>query len=229
MFRMEKMILCELERPEESGLESYSPFCLKVHRALHLQKAGYESRIGRSPASFRSLNPLGKIPVLIVAGKAIADSSAILQVLKVPGNAEAKLWEELADTALNGFLTAARWASDDNWPRVKAVYFRNMPRLIRGIVPDKLRKGIVKNLRAREIWDAGPKVCWQRFSERLDWLEERAPDQGFWLGERVDVADLALFAQLRSFNTDLTPWQGEQLTMRKRLYAYVQRVDRATA
>ncbi len=63
----------------------------------------------------------------------------------------------------------------------------------------------------------------------LDDLDARAPAAGFWLGDRLGVADIALFGQLRSFDTPPTPQQATDLRARKRLSAWLNRVDAATA
>jgi glutathione S-transferase len=68
--------------------------------------------------------------VLLVDGEAIADSTRILRRIEAisgaftrgleeRARAEAWLWEDFADTALNGFLVAARWAHDEQALREK--------------------------------------------------------------------------------------------------------------
>ncbi|MFO0635403.1 MAG: hypothetical protein U0168_21370 [Nannocystaceae bacterium] len=100
---------------------------------------------------------MGQVPVLLVDGEPIADSTQILARIETLGGrsllpadprlrAEALLWEELADTALSsGFLVAARWADADNWPRTRAAYFGAMPAPVRAIVPALLRRGVVRS------------------------------------------------------------------------------------
>src|SRR5512139_2813903 len=106
------LALCELDDPGVEGQETYSPFCLKVHRALKLLRLPYERRFGVQPASHRAHNPSAQVPVLLADGRAIADSTEIFRYLDelsggvlVPhepvARAEAWLWEELADGALN--------------------------------------------------------------------------------------------------------------------------------
>ncbi len=36
--------------------------------------------------------------------------------------AEAQLFEELADTLINGFVVASRWADERNWPRAREAW-----------------------------------------------------------------------------------------------------------
>ncbi len=226
---METIVLCELPDPEIEGLESFSPFCLKVHRALRLQKRPYERRFGRSPASFSSLNPLSKVPVLLIGDEVVCDSTRILQRLQVPGNGESKLWEDYADTTMAGFNAASRWACDKNWPRIKNAFFGAMPGPLRAFLPARFRRRVIRGLKIREIWDAGPDACWLRFSQMLDHLSQRAPEKGFWMGDTITVADLGIFSQLHSMRIALTPWQSEEIAKRAKLTAYLERVDRATS
>lgn len=75
---------------------------------------------------------------------------------------------------------------------------------------------------------AGPEALRARFLALLDDLDARAPAEGFWLGPRLGVADIAMFGQLRSLDTALTPRQAADLRARKRLSAWIDRVDAAT-
>lgn len=236
-----KLVLCELGETHLPNLESYSPFCLKVHRGLKYLGLPYERRHGL-PSSFKKHNPTGQVPVLLIGegeGEVVSDSTDILVRLQtIAGRsfhpagdaklaAEAHLWEEFADTSLGGFLVASRWADERNWPGFRERVLSAVPSLLRGIIGARVRKQIVQRLVARDIWRAGPEACWRRFQTMLDALEARAPEQGFWLGS-FSAADLALFAQLFGLRNDLTPWQSEQISARSRLSRYVDRVDAAT-
>lgn len=234
------LVLCELARPPAPGLESYSPFCVKVHRALRAAGLAYTSRRAMTPAGHRDVNPQRQVPVLLIDGRPVADSTHILAALAAlqptppwvavdpAEHAEALLWEELADSSLNGFLVAARWADDRNWPTVRDTFFSAAPWPVRRIVAPQARRRIVASLVARDIWRAGPDACWRRFQILLDALERRAPATGFWLGHNLGVADLALFAQLQGLCTPLTPWHEFQVLARTRLRDYLARVDQAT-
>lgn len=218
--------LCELQKT--TGLtESHSPFCLKTHRVLRALGLPYTSRHGDMPGTFRKLNPAAQVPVLLLDGEAIADSTEIARRLIAlrPGvlraDAEAWLWEELADTALNGFLVAARWA--DNWPLVRAAYFGSAPKPVQWIVAPLIRRGVLKALHARDVTRSGN--TWERFERLLDDLDARAPDRGYWLGAQLSIADLALFAQLQSLRTPLTTRQRTSVEKRARLTAWLDRVD----
>jgi glutathione S-transferase len=228
-----KLTLCEVGETRLDGVESYSPFCLKIHRALKAAGLPYERRHG-APHSFRRYNPTGQVPVLLVDGEPVHDSTEILRrILQLrPGSLaaepEAWLWEELADTALNSFLVAARWADETNWPHTRQAYFGEAPAFVRALIVPKIRKRVIGSLVGRDVWRAGPARCWARFEALLDQLDARAPERGFWCGQRLSVADVALFGQLHSLRTPLTAAQGQSLARRKRLSAWLDRVHEET-
>jgi glutathione S-transferase len=233
-----KIVLCEAGDPGIPGLESYSPYCLKVHRGLKYLGLPYWRRHGY-PASFKKYHPTGQVPVLLYGDQAVGDSTDILRKLQElagrtfhEGNdprlaAEAFLWEEFADSVLSGFLLAARWADDANWPRTRNAILKDVPAPLRGLLGARLRGNIVRGLVARDVWRAGPQVCWRRFGEMLDALEARSPEQDFWLGT-FSVADIGLFGMLHSIRQDITPSQRDQLSARPKLTRYLDRVDVAT-
>jgi glutathione S-transferase len=234
------LALCELEDPDMPGLETFSPCCLKAHRALKLAGLPYERIHGARPDSFKHHNPLGQVPVLLVDGSPICDSTAILRrvVELVPtafdagldarGLGERWLWEELADTTFGGFVVAARWADERNWPIVREKYFGQTPWFVKTLIAPRIRARVTAGLVARDLWRAGATACWRRFSDALDDLEARAPITGYWLGRTPGVADVALFAHLASLRTPLTPWQSLEIEKHPRLVDWLDRVGAAT-
>lgn len=235
------LTLCELADAAAFGIESLSPFCLKTHRALRSRGLSYARRHASHPGAHK-LSTTGQVPILLVGdNEIVTDSTRILERVGAlterpfdgDGDAQSRgetwLYEEFADTALNGFLVAARWADDRNWASTEAAYFSEMPKLVRLFVPGKLRRNVLDALVKRDVWRSGPDACWSRFAKVLDRLDARAPREGFWVGSSITAADVALFGQLRSLMTTLTPWQAERVREREALHAYVRRVDQATA
>jgi len=235
------LTLCELRDTASFGVESFSPFCVKAHRALRAAGLPYTRRHGMSPGSFKKLNPTGQVPVLLVGEEPVSDSTRILERIEALGGvslnpdpspavrAEAWLWEEFADTSICGFLFAARWADDRNWPLVRDAYFAVVPSLVRVVIAGAMRRRVVGSLVARDVWRAGPEECWRRFGALLDQLEARAPKgSGYWVGSAISVADISLFAQLHSLRLSLTAWQSSEIAARASLSAYLDRIDAET-
>jgi glutathione S-transferase len=233
-----ELFLHEVGDASHEGIESYSPFCLKVIRALRARHLAYRSVRAPFPAAHK-LTSMGQVPVLRVGHEVIADSSRILvKIGQLSGRpfesgtpaerAEAWLYEELADTAVNGFVIASRWADDENWPRTRAALFGQMPSVLRWVLPSRLRAQTIQRLVARDIWRAGSSECWARLGELLDRFDARAPQNGFWMGQELTAADLALFGQLQSLRTSLTPKQRAQVESHGQLKSWLDRVDQAT-
>lgn len=242
-FVQPQIVLCELGTTTSPGLQSYSPFCLKVHRALIVAGLAYESRHG-APASFREHNPAGQVPVLLVDDEAFTDSTRILEKVHqialttggtalVPAaataRAEAWLWEDYADRALSGYVVAARWADSHNWPLVREAYFKGAPLFVRRLIAPLLRRRITSGLIARDVLRAGESALWSEYSRVLDQLEARAPKQQFWISSEITIADIALFAMLHSLRTPLTAAQCAEIAKRPALSAWLDRVELATS
>src|SRR5687768_5356564 len=143
---MAKLTLCDF--PAKTGLEgwsSYSPFVLEVDRALRLAKLPYERHYA-DMLKLKQLNPLGQLPVLVIDGENVADSTRILHRIEAlapgsmtgdldaRGQAESWLWEEFADTSLYPYVLATRWADDRGWPVPREAFFGALPAPIRVFV-----------------------------------------------------------------------------------------------
>jgi glutathione S-transferase len=233
------LILCELTDPGLPGVESYSPYCLKAHRALRAAGLPYERRCAYRPDAHRAWNPTGQVPVLLIDAEPVADSTRILQridaltgvfshALTPDQRAEAWLWEEFADTAMGPHLASARWADDRNWPLTRDALFASAPWFVRKIIVPQLRKNMLRGLVARDLLRRGWPACWERYLALLDQLEARAPEQGFWIGDSLSVADIGLFGPLHGLRTPLTVPQADELARRSKLTAYLDRVHAAT-
>lgn len=229
------LVLVEFAPTTSRTHESYSPFCMKVHRALRHAGLHYTRRHEGNPGMHKALNPKGQFPVLLVDGRPVADSTPILRTIEslsplaAVATPEARLWEEFADQALYGYLVASRWADDANWPRTRERYFDAIPKPIRSIITGRIRARVVASLIGRDVWRGGADECWSRLRDLLADLDARAPERGFWLGDELSVADLAIFPQLHGLRTDLTPAQDAWLAEHPRLVAYLDRVDAATS
>lgn len=235
------LLLVEIGACDEPGFESWSPFCLKAHRALVVAGLRYRRAVKKLPSEAKPYNPTGQYPSLVVDGTSVPDSSDILHKLDdlsggkltagLSGTAlgEAWLYEELGDSTVNGYLLASRWADDENFPRARDAIMSGIPGAVRGIAGHIFRRGIVKRLVARDVWRAGPEACWRRFGDTLDALEARAPEHGFWMATAAPtVADLGLFGQLQEVRTRVTPRQRGWIESRPRLRGWLDRVDAAT-
>jgi glutathione S-transferase len=234
-----KFILCEVPGSLDGSVETYSPFCLKARRALRGAGLAFEARQEPNPGTFKRHNPVGQVPILLADDKPIADSTNILEfIVKHSGKllprtsadqAEAWFWEDFADRCLSGFLVAARWSDDANWPRSRAAYFGKAPWFVGALIAPQLRKQVCASLVVRDFTAHGLPALWDAMETTLDRLEARAPENTFWVGDALSVADVSIFGQLQGMRTDLTPAQRASVEKRPKLRSYLDRVDAATA
>lgn len=235
-------MLCDFQStwPADPRWVSLSPFVLEVERALKLAKLPFSYE--RVPFQrISKLNPTGQLPVLMIGDEAVADSTCILLRIEqlAPGSmsagldparaAEAWLWEEFSDTALYPQVLATRWADDRGWHVPRAAFFGVFPPVVRDLIATFARRKTLQSLQGRDFTRAGMKRCEERLFRVLDQLEARAPETGFWLGERASVADLGLFAQLHSLRLPATAFRQADIVARRKLSAWLDRVDAATS
>jgi glutathione S-transferase len=235
------LVLCDFEADtHDARYISFSPFVLEVERALRLAQLPF--RHDRVPfQKIKQLNPTGQLPVLLVGNEPVADSTRILQRIEqlAPGAlsagldpralAEAWLWEEFADTALYPHVLATRWLDDRGWPVPRKAFFGAMPPIVRDVVAKLVRNKTIGVLAARDFTRGGMAAYQERLFRVLDLLEARAPETGFWMGPKASVADIGLFAHLHQMRFPGTPFRAAEIAARKRLQAWLDRVEAVTS
>ncbi len=229
MAKTPQLIVCEVGTTDDPALPSYSPFVLKVHRALQLAGLPYTSEHRQKPIDWNDLNPAGQVPVLKLDGDVVIDSTDILKRIAAlrpdafdAKDVEAQLWEEMADSDLNAFLIGARWGDDESWQRTRPAFFGPAPDAV--VLPMRERvAGSVSPLRRGQV------EFRRQFLVRLAQLDKRAPKNGYWCTPHPSVADLAIFAQLHSLRSGLTPWYRDQVTSFRNLARYLDRIQTLNA
>ena len=144
------------------GLADPSPFCLKVH--CYMRAAGIEFET-KSGANYIGKSPKHKLPYIEDDGKAIGDSSFIIDHLKekygdkLDGDlngeqkAVARAFMKMLDENLYWCIVHSRWLGE-NWPQVKKEFFGDMPLPLRLIIPAIAQRGVKKN--TLPAWPGSP-------------------------------------------------------------------------
>jgi glutathione S-transferase len=188
-----------------------SPFCAKARICLQLKGVAYRRvtvSVGRL-RELRALNPLGKVPVLVMHGRPIADSSAIARHLEaehpdpplLPGDpaarAYASLVEDWADESLYVVVGAFKWLNPAN--RSLALE-RTTSELDGGLLRPLVARLVVRRVvRSYRAWGYGAGALAHfeaRMRESLAWLGELLGGRAFLLGRSLTLADVAVYAQL---------------------------------
>lgn len=219
-----------------------SPFCDKVRRALRLKAIPFRtveiSLLDTLRGKLKTLSPAAKLPVLELDGAKLADSSDILRWLDehypaprlIPADpkeqALAHFLEDWADESLYFVEMHLRFTLPHNavrWVGEAAAHDNPvMQRVAQTVMPLAMR-------RTTEAQGLGRKplgVILRDLEQHLRMLEQWLDGREWLVGERISVADLAVYAQL---NCIAGATEGYQiLTLHPTVRAWMDRVDGAS-
>ncbi|WGW05137.1 glutathione S-transferase family protein [Tropicibacter oceani] len=175
---------------------SLSPFCVKA--MILLKMSGQDWR--PEWASHPKAGPLGKLPALRTPDGVIPDSALIQEWLTGQGadlfpgmdrqqRAQAHALMRMVEDSLHHGLIHDRWARDDAWSLVKPVYFAAMPAPVRAVVPNMLRKGVVKGLHRQGFARYSEAQRLTFMQADLDALSVQLGDQPYLFGDQPCAAD----------------------------------------
>jgi glutathione S-transferase len=154
------------------------PYCQRVRIALAEKDLRVEEHVvdlANKPAALLALNPAGGVPVLVVDGAAISESSVILDDLEERAPQPALLPSDAPGRARTRLLSE----------RITSGLGPHMLRLLRGSDEEKARAG-------------------EAVAATLTALEQEAPDQGFLTGS-FSIADIALAPFVAKLPASLRP------------------------
>lgn len=226
----------------DTGAESASPFCAKVHRALSYKGLPYRPKVVGSPAEMKRINPgVGKVPVLGVGDLLIADSTRIIDWLEQhhpdkplrPADprdrALDRMLEDQADEGLYWFAVYLRWAVPSNFAPFARRSFGGLPPVVRSLLPRFIRRGVLQQLRGQGLGRQPLPVVLDALSTRLDDLGELLGDRAFLFGEAPMASDLAFFGPIRALAIDTHPESAALIRERPQIVEWLRRVDQATS
>ncbi len=224
------------------GLESGSPFCIKVHRALCAKGLAYAVRNVGSPAEMKRINPgRSKVPVLEYDGELTCDSTAIFALLEdrhpeppllpadTAARARVQLLEDWADEALYWFPVYLRWQDDENFKVLVKAFFSKLPPPMKWFVPGIVRKGVLKQLRGQGLGLENQERVLQLLEGHCRMLEGLLGEDDYLCGDALTAADLAVFGPLVALRAKVTPQGRKLLGEHPRLLDWMKTVDEATS
>jgi glutathione S-transferase len=234
------------------GLHLYglraAPFTEKVVRGLHLKRLAFELHEPQTPEDYRRWNPeTGLLPLLDLDGERVHDSTAILLRLDerfpepplLASNPRTALaqrrLEEWADESF--FWYWLRWQGTQ--PQASAIPVQRALADARpGVDPPAAGVGPALRAFGARLLRRSPGPGPGRPADAarlLDELDQRLRDlvrllagRPFFYSDRVSMADLAVFAMLRSLAADSIPGGAQLLARHAELGAFMRRVEQAT-
>ncbi|MBA2655964.1 MAG: glutathione S-transferase N-terminal domain-containing protein [Tatlockia sp.] len=219
--------------PSVWGLPNVSPFCLKVETYLRFAKIPYEIKAVMDPRKA----PKGKLPLIKINDKKIADSEIIIDFLKAKyGNSlDKNLTEEqeavsaLVDASFSEriywVILYTRWQYEPNWQYVKKDFFAKLPSFSKLFLPVLIRKATLKTLYAQGIGRHSYEEILQMGYKTLDALIFILGDKKYFFGEEPSTIDATAFAFL--VNILWTPYSDDlktHLKQHKNVLNYCDRI-----
>jgi len=222
------------QKPKLDEVLNYSAFCAKTEAFLRFNKIEHEVIYFQgNPAKFKN----SKLPVIQDGDKYICDSYFIEEYLsqkfdikidehlsgidKANGFAYSKMCEEF----LYWSLLCERWFIDENWQKLKAKFFGEVPALLRGFVTNMIRKNIKKSTVGhgmgrhsdQEIHNFGVK-CIEAVSMFLG-------DKTFFLGDQISSYDFIIHSYVsNALFIGLNPKLQKEANKYSNLLSYSDRV-----
>lgn len=185
-----------------------SPFVVKVDLFLRMANIPYQVEHG---VKYLKVAPKGKLPFIEDAGEKIADSAVILDYLTTKyqvtldneltdeQKAQAHFITQSLDEGLYWCLVHSRWSIDESWPFVKDAFFGTLPAPISWIVPNMVRKSVIKNLHGQGIGRHSQSEILAKADQTLVSLSAMLADNDYIFGDKPTSLDATLYAHLCEF------------------------------
>ncbi len=215
------------------GLPNASPFCMKME--TYLRMAGLPFEI--APKANMMKAPKGKMPYIEDNGRAIADSSLIIEYLKrtYGDRLDAKLTSEqraialamqrLMEEHLYWAAVYPRWFEPDGWRLTRQAFFGKLPRPLKAIVPTIARRGMKREMHGHGMGRHSSEEIYAIGKADLGALADFLGDKPFFMGDQpssLDAVAYAFLANLIWVPLD-TPMKSYAVN-RPNLEAYCQRM-----
>lgn len=186
------------------GIPNVSPFCMKVETFLRMAKIPHAMKFVKDPRKA----PKKKCPYIEDDGKIIADSSFILEFLTEKYNVTldrdlnsqklgiARMMTGALEERLYFAIVRSRWVDDKNWEVVREMWFKDLPPLIGGFIPNMVRKGVIKSLDGHGIGKHSADEIYRIGIRDLQGMVDLLGDQKYFLGNTPTSVDAVAFSFL---------------------------------
>ncbi|MGZ2259754.1 glutathione S-transferase family protein [Roseobacter sp. A03A-229] len=188
-----------LTYPPAFGQFSGSPFCIKAAHLLNLSGQHWRRENTLDPR----MMPHQKLPVIRAEDQLIADSDMIRDYLEAQGaqfddglseidKSTSRAFIRMAEEHLYFHIVLDRWGNDTAWPEIRETYFASVPRLIRGMVANKLRKKLLSAMYVQGLGRFTPEQRLARLEPDLEAIMTRLWQNRFLFGDRPSAADASV-------------------------------------
>ena len=190
---------------ETLGQPAASPFCVKAIWLLNMSGLLWQREDLMDPRKM----PHAKLPVLRVGDLLIPDSDNIRAYLEAQGaefdaglsdleKATSRAFIRMAEEHMYFHIILDRWGDEAVWPRIRDTYFDAIPRVIRPLITNPMRKSVLKGMHAQGLGRLSPEERLARLEPDLKAITTRLWHGSFLFGERPTAADASVAAMLEA-------------------------------
>ena len=192
-----------------------SPFGLKLESWLRLAEIPFEVI---ESANFRRA-PKGKLPYIVDGGRAIGDSTLIIEHLKATRGidpdatldrrerAESVALQRLFEDHLYYVLAYSRWIDEEGWEPTATAFLGRLPRAMRRLARTVVRERVRKMLHFQGLGRHSRAEIYAFARADLEAAAEHLGDKPFFAGDRLTTIDAVAFGLLA--NVYLVPLDTE--------------------
>ena len=192
-----------LTYPAAAGEFSSSPFCTKAAYLLALAEKNWHREDTMDPRKMQ----YGKLPVIRTEERLIADSDAIREFLEADGTdfdvglsdldkANARAFIRMAEEHFYFHLVLDRWADDSVWSKIREIYFSSIPKPLRAIVANRLRRQLLRSMQTHGLGRFSAPERMLRIEPDLQAVAKRLWATRYLFGDCPSAADCSVAAML---------------------------------
>ncbi|ABG29911.1 Glutathione S-transferase [Roseobacter denitrificans OCh 114] len=219
--------------PPAFGLFAASPFCVKAAYLLNMSGQKWEREDMLDPRKM----PYGKLPAIRAGERLIADSDRIQTYLESEGadfnkglsdldKANARAFIRMSEEHLYFHLVLDRWADDAIWPKVRDVYFSQVPPGLRHVIAAGVRRKTLSGLHSQGLGRLSQEERLARIEPDIDAITMRLRHSHFLFGDQPTAADASVAPMLAAATASPgVTLMGRMIEGNEVLMAYIARVD----
>ncbi|MBM1555240.1 glutathione S-transferase family protein [Sulfitobacter mediterraneus] len=185
------------------GEPAASPFCTKAIWLLNMSGQDWQREDLADPRKM----PNQKLPAIQTDGQLIHDSDNIRSHLEGLGaefdpglsdmeKATSRAFIRMAEEHMYFHIVADRWCNDAVWPVIRETYFDSIPKLLRKLITNKLRKSVIQGTQFQGLGRWSDEERLARLEPDLQAILTRLWLGAYLFGDRPTAADASVAAML---------------------------------
>jgi glutathione S-transferase len=190
--------------PPAWGLQTISPFCLKVETYFRMAKIDYKT----APPDVLKVAPNGRVPYVDIDGKILGDSTLIISEMKrrfgdpLDGalskeqKAQSLMIQRLIENHLYFASAWFRFSEEESWNYIRDYFKAQLPPFIGRFIVKIIRKDALRIFKTQGIGEHSNEQILEFAKADLTALSDWLGEKPFFLGDKPTTVDASAYGQL---------------------------------